>query len=129
MRRTADASGKVGAIQYPAAPPNRRTPDQSPIARGVAEDRRPAPSSPASIWRASSIQRRRTVMGASIKAAQKQMGHSTASQTLDVYGHLFPDELPALAERLEQTRTAALAERLWPERGPAVVPLAGAAGE
>jgi integrase len=31
--------------------------------------------------------------GASIKAVQKQLGHATASITLDTYGHLFPDEL------------------------------------
>jgi hypothetical protein len=28
--------------------------------------------------------------GASIKAVQKQLGHATASITLDTYGHLFP---------------------------------------
>jgi Phage integrase family len=28
--------------------------------------------------------------GASIKAVQKQLGHATASITLDAYGHLFP---------------------------------------
>jgi hypothetical protein len=37
--------------------------------------------------------------GASIKAVQKQLGHATASITLDTYGHLFPDELDALAGR------------------------------
>jgi integrase len=31
--------------------------------------------------------------GASIKAVQKQLGHATASITLDTYGHLFPDKL------------------------------------
>jgi integrase len=30
---------------------------------------------------------------------QHQLGHATASITLDVYGHLFPDELDALADR------------------------------
>jgi integrase len=30
----------------------------------------------------------------SIKAVQKHMGHATAAITLDVYGHLFPNELP-----------------------------------
>jgi hypothetical protein len=29
--------------------------------------------------------------GASVKAVQKQLGHATASITLDTYGHLFPD--------------------------------------
>jgi integrase len=38
---------------------------------------------------------------------QKQLGHATASITLDTYGHLFPDELEALAGRLEDARTEA----------------------
>ncbi len=40
--------------------------------------------------------------GGSIKAVQKQMGHKTAAITLDTYGHLYPDELPGLAERFER---------------------------
>jgi hypothetical protein len=47
--------------------------------------------------------------GASVKAVQRQLGHATASITLDVYGHLFPDELDALAARLEQARADAVA--------------------
>ena len=35
--------------------------------------------------------------GASVKAVQRQLGHATASITLDTYGHLCPDELEALA--------------------------------
>jgi integrase len=31
--------------------------------------------------------------GASVKAVQAQLGHATASITLDTYGHLFPSEL------------------------------------
>jgi len=38
--------------------------------------------------------------GASIKAVQAQLGHATASITLDTYGHLFPSEMEALAYRL-----------------------------
>jgi integrase len=55
--------------------------------------------------------------GASVKAVQKQLGHATASITLDTYGHLFPDELDALAS-LAQT-----------QRGPAVVPIRESAGQ
>jgi hypothetical protein len=62
--------------------------------------------------------------GASVKAVQAQLGHATASITLDTYGHLFPSELEALADRLEQTRMAALANRERTQRGPAVVTLA-----
>jgi integrase len=71
--------------------------------------------------------------GASIKAVQAQMGHATASITLDTYGHLFPDELPALADRLEHARTAALDGRrrgeVWPHSGPSVVPIRESAGQ
>jgi hypothetical protein len=61
--------------------------------------------------------------GASIKAVQKQLGHATASITLDTYGHLFPDELEALAGRLEDARADAVASLGRTQRGPAVLPL------
>jgi integrase len=57
--------------------------------------------------------------GASIKAVQAQLGHATASITLDTYGHLFPSEMEALADRLEMVRDAALARRARTQRGPA----------
>ena len=37
------------------------------------------------------------------------LGHATASITLDTYGHVFPDELDALADRPEDACTDALA--------------------
>lgn len=46
--------------------------------------------------------------GANLKVVQKMLGHKTATLTLDRYGHLFPDELDALATRLDTDRTAAL---------------------
>jgi integrase len=52
-----------------------------------------------------------------------QLGHATASITLDTYGHLFPDELKGLAGRLEDARAEALAGLGRTQRGPAVVPL------
>jgi Phage integrase family len=68
--------------------------------------------------------------GASVKAVQKQLGHATASITSDAYGHLFPDELEALAGRLEDARTEeALASLARTQRGPAVVPLREGAGQ
>jgi integrase len=58
----------------------------------------------------------------SVKAVQKQLGHATASITLDTYGHLFPDELDALAARLEDLHDRALEDRraadVWPHGGP-----------
>jgi hypothetical protein len=61
--------------------------------------------------------------GASVKTVQRQLGHATASITLDTYGHLFPDELDALAGRLEDARADALAALARTQRGPAVAPL------
>jgi hypothetical protein len=70
--------------------------------------------------------------GATVKAVQAQLGHATASITLDTYGHLFPDELDQLAGRLEAARAEALealrAARAWPQGGPTVVPLSKDAG-
>jgi integrase len=67
--------------------------------------------------------------GASLKAVQRQLGHATASITLDTYGHLFPDELDALAGRLEDARVDALASLARTQRGPAVVPIREGAGQ
>jgi hypothetical protein len=53
----------------------------------------------------------------------KQLGHATASITLDTYGHLFPDEPDALADRLEDARADALASLARSRHGPEVVPL------
>jgi integrase len=66
--------------------------------------------------------------GASVKAVQAQLGHATASITLDTYGHLFLSELEVLADRLEQARTAALANRARTQRGPTIVALGEGAG-
>lgn len=45
--------------------------------------------------------------GASIKAVQSMLGHRTATMTLDLYGHLFGDEMDALAGRLDAAAEAA----------------------
>ena len=42
--------------------------------------------------------------GAPIKAVQAQLGHQSAELTLDRYGHLYPDQMDILAERLEEAR-------------------------
>lgn len=45
---------------------------------------------------------------ANIKVIQRMLGHKTASITLDRYGHLYTDDLEALADRLnEKYRDAA----------------------
>jgi integrase len=44
--------------------------------------------------------------GAPIKAIQAQLGHASAELTLSRYGHLYPDDLDALAARLDDARAA-----------------------
>ena len=41
-------------------------------------------------------------VGANVKVVQKLLGHKTATMTLDRYGHLFPDDLDAVADRLNE---------------------------
>jgi len=45
--------------------------------------------------------------GASVKVVQARLGHSSAKTTLDVYGHLFPDE----EDRTRRAIEDAFAER------------------
>jgi integrase len=66
--------------------------------------------------------------GASVKAVQAQLGHATASITLDTYGHLFPSEMETLADRLELLRSAALVKRGRTQDGPADTRLGEPAG-
>jgi integrase len=40
--------------------------------------------------------------GASIKAVQQSLGHSTAALTLDRYSHLYDEDLEALADALDE---------------------------
>jgi integrase len=56
--------------------------------------------------------------GASVKGVQAMLGHASATLTLDRYGHLFGDELDAVAERLD---AAARAPRVPPVRPPGTV--------
>jgi len=39
--------------------------------------------------------------GATVKSVQRMHGHASATLTLDRYGHLFADELDAVADRLD----------------------------
>lgn len=46
--------------------------------------------------------------GADVKVVQTMLGHKTATMTLDHYGHLFPDRLDEVAEKMSAHRSAAL---------------------
>jgi integrase len=39
--------------------------------------------------------------GANVKTVQSQLGHKTATMTLDQYGHLFPDDLDDVADKMD----------------------------
>jgi integrase len=58
--------------------------------------------------------------GAHVKAIQRHLGHSTASQTLDRYAHLFTHDLEAVADRLEDVWAAGNASYSRPEGNPTV---------
>ncbi|MGZ5379238.1 MAG: tyrosine-type recombinase/integrase, partial [Mycobacterium sp.] len=45
--------------------------------------------------------------GANVKVVQKLLGHKTAVLTLDRYGHLFPDDLDAVAEAFDAAAQSA----------------------
>lgn len=50
--------------------------------------------------------------GAGVKLVQQQLGHRTATLTLDRYAHLFPDELDALSGALDGLRERTPADSL-----------------
>jgi integrase len=39
--------------------------------------------------------------GANVKIVQSQLGHKTATMTLDQYGHLFRDDLDDVADKMD----------------------------
>jgi integrase len=45
--------------------------------------------------------------GANIKAVQRQLGHASAAMTLDLYGHLYEDDLDTLSDALDRRYAAA----------------------
>jgi integrase len=45
--------------------------------------------------------------GANVKVVQTMLGHKSATMTLDLYGHLFDDQLDEIADAMDAARTAA----------------------
>ncbi len=45
--------------------------------------------------------------GANVKVVQTMLGHKSATMTLDLYGHLFADQLDEVADAMEAARAAA----------------------
>ncbi len=61
--------------------------------------------------------------GANIKVVQQMLGHKSATMTLDLYGHLFPDQLDEVASRMD----AAARSHVYPlcTRAPATAITSG----
>jgi integrase len=56
--------------------------------------------------------------GADIKVVQQMLGHSSATMTLDTYGHLFDDRLDEVSNALDRARSSVeLPARRTPARG------------
>ena len=51
--------------------------------------------------------------GANVKAVQTMLGHKSAAMTLDTYADLFPDDLDAVASRLDEAARAQSVGVLW----------------
>jgi hypothetical protein len=45
--------------------------------------------------------------GANVKVVQQMLGHKSATMTLDLYGHLFPDQLDEVADALDNAARSA----------------------
>lgn len=45
--------------------------------------------------------------GANVKVVQTMLGHKSATMTLDLYGHLFEDQLDEVADAMDSARAAA----------------------
>jgi integrase len=45
--------------------------------------------------------------GANVKVVQTMLGHKSATMTLDLYGHLFDDQLDEVADAMDSARAAA----------------------
>jgi len=45
--------------------------------------------------------------GANVKVVQQVLGHASATMTMDLYGHLFADQLEKVADAMDAARTAA----------------------
>ena len=60
--------------------------------------------------------------GAGRKVVQQMLGHSSATMTLDTYGHLFEDRLDEVGSALDAARTAAQHAAPAPRALPRVAP-------
>jgi len=56
------------------------------------------------------------------KMIQHHLGHSSITVTLDRYGHLFPSDVDAMAERLDQTFLSSQSDQRATRKRPDLIP-------
>ncbi|HEX5494541.1 MAG TPA: tyrosine-type recombinase/integrase, partial [Mycobacteriales bacterium] len=61
--------------------------------------------------------------GADVKVVQQMLGHSSATMTLDTYGHLFGDRLDEVGSAMDAARRAAQERRAAMRAVPTVAPV------
>src|SRR5580765_6026055 len=61
--------------------------------------------------------------GADVKVVQQMLGHSSATMTLDTYGHLFEDRLDEVGDAMDRARRAAQQRRTRLGALPRVAPV------
>lgn len=61
--------------------------------------------------------------GASVVLVQRMLGHSSPSVTLDVYSHLFADDLDAVADRLNEAKIKAGADQVRTRSSVTALPM------
>jgi site-specific recombinase XerD len=61
--------------------------------------------------------------GANVKVVQQMLGHKSPTMTLDLYGHLFADQLDEVADALDSAARAAAVAPALPQAN--IVDLAG----
>ena len=67
-----------------------------------------------------------TALGSICLTVQQMLGHATGSMTLDLYGHLFPDQLDDVAHRPDVI--GRVAAEVLRTNGPVTPPKTKAAG-
>lgn len=55
--------------------------------------------------------------GANVKAVQRMLGHASAAMTLDIYGHLFDDDLDAVSAALDDAVRRSVVGDSWAIEG------------
>ena len=112
-RRSSEAHRRPGAKCLRIPHPHRRGSERPQLAEPRLQPRRTRRRPPRLGSDAAQAtphgRKRRIGAGADVKVVQLMLGHKDATETLNTYGHLWPDRLDEVSAALEAARTSALA--------------------